>query len=153
MYLGLFSYHRIACHSGQLDIYRVQSTLRSLFAKMALLGWACALLFPLSVLVHGHGNMVRPCAWWDANKIGWYFLENGDESMVGCGTLNLPPCPFITVHCSYKFTSKDAFDSTSINAEFHHALLVCCIFHSEQCIGRKRRGSWLPDGYSQIYRS
>ena len=94
MYLGLFSYHRIACHSGQLDIYRVQSTLRSLFAKMALLGWACALLFPLSVLVHGHGNMVRPCAWWDANKIGWYFLENGDESMVGCGTLNLPPNEF-----------------------------------------------------------
>ena len=63
---------------------------------MALLRFTftCALLLPLSALVRGHGNMVRPYAWWDANKIGWYFLENGDESMVGCGTLPFPPNEF-----------------------------------------------------------
>lgn len=61
---------------------------------MALLRFTCALLLPLSALVRGHGNMVRPYAWWDANKIGWYFLENGDESMVGCGTLTFPPNEF-----------------------------------------------------------
>ena len=65
---------------------------------MASLHLLFTFLIPFSALVHGHGNMVRPYAWWDANKIGWYFLENQDESLVGCGTLNLPPTEFEVVN-------------------------------------------------------
>ena len=47
-------------------------------------------LLPASTLVHGHGNMVKPFAWWDTQKIGWWWDENEELTNVGCGNLDLP---------------------------------------------------------------
>ena len=47
-------------------------------------------LLPIFALVYGHGNMVKPMAWWDANQDGWYYDEEGHDANLGCCTLNLP---------------------------------------------------------------
>ena len=126
---------------------------------MALLGWACALLFPLSVLVHGHGNMVRPCAWWDANKIGWYFLENGDESMVGCGTLNLPPNEFEQLTDRAPDCARMWFIKTTL-PEGQEPTLPEEMFQPEvKCIGqdaendteRMKQLPWAAPGRAPVY--
>ena len=41
-------------------------------------------------LVHGHGNMVDPMAWWDVNRHGWTWGEDGGNNRLGCGVLDLP---------------------------------------------------------------
>ena len=61
---------------------------------MALVHLLFVILLPSSTLVQGHGNMVKPYAWWDTQKIGWWFDENGDRSYVGCGNLDLPATEF-----------------------------------------------------------
>merc|ERR1711936_430562 len=40
--------------------------------------------------VLGHGNMVFPYAWWDVNQVGSQWNENGGNTNIGCGVLDLP---------------------------------------------------------------
>ena len=48
-------------------------------------------------VVRGHGNMVRPMAWWDANQSGWYWDAGVADNGVGCGVLDLPDSEFVEV--------------------------------------------------------
>ena len=48
-------------------------------------------------VVRGHGNMVRPMAWWDANQSGWYWDAGVADNGVGCGVLELPDSEFVEV--------------------------------------------------------
>ena len=50
----------------------------------------CLIFLLVVALVNGHGNMVKPFAWWDANQHGWFYDENGKDADVGCCTLDLP---------------------------------------------------------------
>ena len=52
------------------------------------LAFSC--LFHTSTLVTGHGNMVRPPAWWDSDQAGWHWDESGKNTKIGCGVLGLP---------------------------------------------------------------
>ena len=61
---------------------------------MALVHLFYMTLLPASMLVNGHGNMVKPFAWWDTQKIGWWWDEYGNHSDVGCGNLDLPPTEY-----------------------------------------------------------
>jgi len=47
-------------------------------------------LLGFCTFVNGHGNLVFPYAWWDKNQVGWYWDENGADTHVGCGALDLP---------------------------------------------------------------
>ena len=47
-------------------------------------------LLHIITLAYGHGNMVRPMAWWDANQDGWYYDNSGRDTKLGCCTLDLP---------------------------------------------------------------
>ena len=56
-----------------------------------LLGLSC--LFQTFSLVNSHGNMdnmVKPMTLWDENQAGWHGDENGQDTKIGCGVLNLP---------------------------------------------------------------
>ena len=55
----------------------------------------CITLLPASILVNGHGNMVKPYAWWDKQKIGWWYDENKEKTDVGCGNLDLPDTEYV----------------------------------------------------------
>ena len=58
---------------------------------MGLMIFMCfTILFATSKLVLGHGNMVRPMAWWDENHVGSYWDETGKAIGMGCGVLDLP---------------------------------------------------------------
>ena len=50
----------------------------------------CVLLQQIFTLVHSHGNMVKPLAWWDADEKGWFYNEEGNDADLGCCTLDLP---------------------------------------------------------------
>ena len=41
-------------------------------------------------LVNGHGNIVKPMAWWDENQAGWHWDEDGIDTGLGCGVLDMP---------------------------------------------------------------
>ena len=64
-----------------------------------MMGLKCLLCVPLllqaSAIVDGHGNMVRPMAWWDANQSGWYWDAGVADNGVGCGVLDLPDSEFV----------------------------------------------------------
>ena len=51
-------------------------------------------LLQLCTPVLGHGNMVFPYAWWDVNQAGSFWDENGSETKMGCGVLDLPHTDF-----------------------------------------------------------
>ena len=50
----------------------------------------CVILLQVFALVHGHGNMVKPLAWWDEEQDGWFYDEDGKDANLGCCTLSLP---------------------------------------------------------------
>merc|ERR1712179_750267 len=51
-------------------------------------------LLYLSPAVLGHGNMVWPMPWWDVHEAGAYWDQNGHDTHVGCGVLDLPHTEF-----------------------------------------------------------
>ena len=63
-------------------------------------------LLPIFALVYGHGNMVKPMAWWDANQDGWYYNDVGHEANLGCCTLNLPQDTQFTNHSELEGVRK-----------------------------------------------
>lgn len=44
-------------------------------------------LFPL---IYGHGNIVKPASWSDAEKKEWWFDEHGSVNHLGCGVIDTP---------------------------------------------------------------
>ena len=64
----------------------------------------CLVLLPPA---HGHGNLVRPFAWWDTQKIGWWWDADGEHSDVGCGNLDLPPTEYLASGDSTDFFGPD----------------------------------------------
>ena len=48
------------------------------------------LLLQTYTLVNGHGNIVKPMAWWDENQAGWHWDQDGIDTQLGCGVLDLP---------------------------------------------------------------
>jgi len=46
----------------------------------------------------GHGNLVWPLAWWDADHAGWYWDSEGHNNHLGCGVLDLPDTEYSAVH-------------------------------------------------------
>merc|ERR1712215_342840 len=53
-----------------------------------------SILLYLSPAVLGHGNMVWPMPWWDVHEAGAYWDQNGHDTHVGCGVLDLPHTEF-----------------------------------------------------------
>ena len=48
------------------------------------------ILLQIFALSQGHGNMVKPPAWWDAHEGGWFYDEEGKDANLGCCSLDLP---------------------------------------------------------------
>merc|ERR1719481_361077 len=59
-------------------------------SKMSILGLLCFGLLGSPILVAGHGNMVPPYTWWDVDRVGWFYDEDGHKTQIGCGVLDLP---------------------------------------------------------------
>ena len=41
-------------------------------------------------LVTGHGNIVKPASWADAERKEWMYDEEGNDNLIGCGVQNMP---------------------------------------------------------------
>ena len=41
-------------------------------------------------LVKGHGNIVKPASWADAERKEWMYDEEGNDNLIGCGVQNMP---------------------------------------------------------------
>ena len=80
----------------------------------------CLLLLP-SVL--GHGNLVKPFAWWDTQRIGWWWDAEGEHSDVGCGNLDLPPTEFLEVTGNPPDCPKMWFTADAVLPEGQQATL------------------------------
>ena len=63
------------------------------FIRMLGISVVFVLLY-LSPAALGHGNMVRPMPWWDVHEAGAYWDQNGHDTHVGCGVLDLPHTEF-----------------------------------------------------------
>merc|ERR1711874_545272 len=59
---------------------------------LKMLPWVLSLsaLLKLCPTVSGHGNMVFPMAWWDQEQVGWMWDQDGRDTHLGCGVLDLP---------------------------------------------------------------
>ena len=73
------------CQSHRCTVEMMKSSKMEL---VAFFGICCFL--QSNNLVHGHGNMVKPKAWWDKNQAGWNWDAKGRDQKIGCGVLNLP---------------------------------------------------------------
>jgi len=47
-------------------------------------------LFLFLPLINGHGNMVKPAVWSDAERKMWWFDEHGSGNHLGCGVIDTP---------------------------------------------------------------
>ena len=89
------------------------------------------------MLVDGHGNMVKPYAWWDTQKIGWHFDDDGELSDVGCGNLDLPPTEYEEVTGNPPDCPKMWFTSGAILPEDQEPTLPDYLSQPEvKCIGQ-----------------
>merc|ERR1712114_6899 len=108
----------------------------------------------------GHGNLLWPLAWYDANHAGWYWDEHGNNNHIGCGVQDLPDSEYSDVHDGKPPDCFNFWFSNGVKNP-HHATITQYMAQEEvTCTGQAghhgdpdKKFPWNAPGTAPIYGS